>query len=89
MKIRDTEANLSDALGLPPEALTNAAKITLFGRRKALVEHHKGLLGYTTESVEVGLHRDRVRVLGSALELRAMDAETLLITGRITAVEYG
>ena len=89
VKIRDSVADLSDALVLPPEALTSAAKITLFGRRQAVVEHHAGLLGYTTESVEVALVHDRVRVLGAGLTLKAMDKETLLVTGRIAAVEYG
>lgn|GEM_PF-82955 len=89
VKIRDSVADLSDALVLPPEALTSAAKITLFGRRQAVVEHHAGLLGYTTESVEVALVHDRVRVLGAGLTLKAMDKETLLVTGRISAVEYG
>ena len=89
MKTRDTVADMTEILGLPPEALNDGAKVTLYGRRQAVVEHHTGLLGYTDESVEVGLRRDRLRVVGSGLTLRAMDGETLLITGRITAVEYG
>ena len=88
MTIRDTVADMADALALPPEATGALAKVTLYGRRQAVVEHHTGLLGYTTDSVEVGLSHDRLRILGSALTLRAMDAETLLITGRISAVEY-
>ena len=89
MKIRDTVADLSDAFFLPPETLSAAAKVTLYGRRQAVVEHHTGLLGDTADSVEVGLSHDRLRILGSALTLRAMDSETLLVTGQITAVEYG
>lgn len=89
MKIRDTVADMAEALDIPPEALTGMARITLTGRRQATVEHHTGLLGYTAESVEVSAGHDRVRILGSALCLRAMDAQTLLITGSITAVEYG
>ena len=89
MKIRDTVADLAEAIDVPPEAVTGMAKVTLTGRRRAAVEHHTGLLGYTAESVEVSAGRDRIRIIGAGLQLRAMDSETLLITGNITAVEYG
>ena len=89
MTIRDTVADMADALALPPEATGALAKVTLYGRRQAVVEHHAGLLGYSTDCVEVALVRDRLRVLGGELTLRAMDSETLLVTGQITAVEYG
>lgn len=88
MKIKDTVADLADTLDLPPEAASGAVKVTVFGRRRAVVEHHRGLLGYTGEMVEVDGGRDRVRILGSDLRLRAMDGETLLVTGQVTAVEY-
>ena len=88
VKISDSAAALSDALDLPPEATGPAARITLYERRRAVVEHHDGLLGYTGESVEVRLRRGSVRILGSGLALRAMDADALLITGAISAVEY-
>lgn len=88
MKIRDTVADLADTLDLPPEAASGAVKVTVFGRRRAVVEHHRGLLGYTEELVEVNGGRDRVRILGAQLRLLAMDGETLLVTGQISAVEY-
>ena len=88
MTVRDTVADLADAMDLPPEE-AGAVKITLNGRRRAVVEHHSGLTGYTAECVEVGAGRDSVRILGSALELRAMDRETLLVAGQIAAVEFG
>lgn len=89
MRIRATVADLADSLSLPPEAVGSEPKITLYGRRHAVVEHHKGLLGYTQECVEVGLERGKLRLLGRELTLRAMDAQTLLVAGQISAVEYG
>ena len=89
MKLRDTVADLAAQLDLPEEAVSGKAKVTLIGRRQAVVEHHTGLLGYSTESVEVAVRHDRLRILGRELELRAMDPDALLITGTISAVEYG
>ena len=88
MKIRDSVADLSDALVLPPEALTSAAKITLFGRRQAVVEHHAGLLGYTTESVEVALVHDRVRVLGAGLTLKTISFSFISPVSQKPALRY-
>ena len=88
MTIRDSVADLASSLELPEEALASEVKITLLGRRRAVLEHHAGLLGYTGELVEVGAGRGRVRLVGSALTLRAMDGDALLVTGQISAVEY-
>ena len=88
MKYKDAVEDLAEALDVPGEAMTGAVRIVLTGRRRAMVEHHRGLLGYTAESVEVSAPPGRIRFLGRDLELRAMDVDTLLITGTLTAVEY-
>ena len=88
MKIRDTVADMAETLGLPEEAVSDALCVTLFGRRRAVVEHHRGLCGYDAQSVEVSAAAGRVRILGAELTLHAMDRDTLIVTGRIAAVEY-
>ena len=88
MNLRDTVADLSEKLDLPQDALSDAVRITLFGQRRATVEHHRGLVGYTPERVEISTGRGSVRIMGTSLLLRAMDRETLIVTGFLTAVEY-
>ena len=88
MKIRDTVADMADALELPAETVSGALRVTLIGRRRAVVEHHRGLLGYDAQSVEVNAAGGRIRILGAELALYAMDRDTLIVTGRISAVEY-
>ena len=88
MKLRQTVADFTQSLPLPPEAVSAALRVTVSGRRQVMVEYHKGLLGYTRETVEVNGGTTRLKVLGRELELRAMDRETLIITGRIAALEY-
>ena len=46
MKVRDTVADLAESLELPEEALSDALRVTIIGRRRAVGEHHRGLLGY-------------------------------------------
>jgi len=86
MKLRQTVADLAQSL--PPETVGSAMRVTVSGRRQVMVEYHHGLLGYTREVVEVSGGKSRLRILGSELQLRAMDRETLIIRGRIASLEY-
>lgn len=88
MKIRETVADLAHALDLPPEAVSGALRVTVSGQRQVMVEYHRGLLGYTREVIDVNGGPVRLRILGSDLELRAMDRETLIVSGYIAALEY-
>ena len=37
MKVRDTVADLAESLELPEEALSDALRVTIIGRRRAVV----------------------------------------------------
>lgn len=78
---------LSERFDLPPEATAGAARITLSGRQQVFIEHHKGLLAYSDNTVEVNCGSIRCRIRGEGLMLRAMTAETLLVTGTVFCVE--
>jgi len=88
MKHNDTARDLAEGLGLVPEFFSGALRVTVWGRRQVMVEQHRGLLGYSGELIEVGGGKTRLRIVGSNMHLAAMDSETLVVTGNITAVEY-
>ena len=50
------------------------------------MENHKGILAYGTEEIHINGGKLIVRVQGAGLELRAMNAGQLLITGEIRAI---
>ena len=77
----------AERFDLPPEIFAGAPRLTLSGTRRALVENHRGLLEYGRERIEIGGRRMHLRLLGEGLELRAMDADCIVITGNITTVE--
>ena len=90
MKWRDLPEETAERFELPPEAVAGMPRITITGRSRVLVENHRGLLEYgedTVEVVEVAGGRIRVRIHGTELQLRAMDRNDLVITGRILSVE--
>lgn len=77
----------AERLEIPEDAMFRVPRVTLTGGSEVCVENHRGLLGYTRERIEVGGGRMRVRILGSGLELCCMTADTLIVHGRVHAVE--
>ncbi len=79
---------IAERFDLPPEAVAGVPKVTLTGSRRALIENHRGLWEYSRECVEINGGRIRVRLQGQDLELRAMNACDILVTGDIFSVEF-
>ena len=75
-------------LDLPAESVAGVPKLTVTGRRRALVENHCGLLEYSHECIVVDGGRVRVCIRGTNLQLVAMDSTALLISGTIACAEF-
>lgn len=75
------------ALDLPADALAGLPRLELVGDKELRMENHKGILAYAPEEIHVSGGAFGVRITGRGLELRAMNALELLITGRITGIE--
>lgn len=70
-----------------PVDMAGLPRVELLGDRELRVESHKGILAYNTEEIHISGGKLVIRVLGTGLELRSMNAAELLITGNIRAVE--
>ena len=77
----------ADKFDLPGDALGDHPRVTLVGGGWIMVENHKGLVDYGAEEIAVAGMRMVLKIIGSDLELRAMNTEALLITGDIFRVE--
>ena len=67
------------AAGLP--------RVEMTGRHELRMENHRGILAYGREEIIVSGGKLLVKVKGEGLELRAMTAGELRITGTILSVE--
>ena len=74
------------AMSLPPD-VAGLPHIELLGDKELRVAYHKGILAYGTEEIHISGGKLVLRVMGSGLELRSMNAVELLIAGRIHSVE--
>ena len=68
-----------ETVGLP--------RVEITGRHELRMENHRGILAYGPEEIVVSGGKLLVKIRGSELELRAMTAGELLITGTIWSVE--
>lgn len=87
-KLHAMAEDLAEKLELPPEALGAAAKLSITGGRRALIENHKGILEYGAQRMVIGTERGRIVISGQELLLAAMNKSELLISGKISTVEW-
>ncbi len=76
----------AQALDIPGQA-AGLPRVELVGRHEVRMENHRGILAYGQEEIMVSGGKVIVKIIGSGLELKAMNAAELLITGTIAAVE--
>ena len=70
-----------------PGQVVGLPKVELLGQGELRMENHRGILAYGREEILVSGGKLLIRVKGTQLELKAMNAGELLITGTILAVE--
>ena len=76
-----------ERLNLPPEVAAGVPQLELYGNRQIYISGHRGVISYSTEEVAVAGGSLTVRITGTELQLAAMTAEELRLTGRIKQVE--
>ena len=72
---------------LPGDVVGGLPRIELTGDRELRMENHKGILAYGADEIHVSGGKLVVKVHGTGLELRSMNASQLLITGDIHGVD--
>ena len=77
----------AEALDLPGDVLAGLPHIELTGNRELRMENHKAILAYGEEEIRISGGKLEITVRGRGLELRAMNAGQLFITGAIQGVE--
>ena len=65
-RLSDIPLEIAERLDLPAESVAGVPKLTVTGRRRALVENHCGLLEYSHECIVVDGGRVRVCIRGTS-----------------------
>ena len=77
----------AEALELPGDVVAGLPRVELTGDRELRMENHRGILTYGSQEIQISGGRLVVKVRGEDLELRAMNAGELLITGTLRGVD--
>ena len=80
-------AETMERLDLEPAIIADVPRLELTGNRALYMDRHKGILSYSTESIDIGGGSIIVRIHGSALQIVAMTDDELRITGKIEGME--
>lgn len=76
----------AEVFDLPGDVVAGLPRVELLGDRQLRMENHRGILAYGSDEIHISGGKLIVKVRGTNLELRAMNAVELLITGDITGV---
>lgn len=87
-QFRELPYDLAERLELPEELLPVAGRLTVSAGRRAVIEGARGILEYSADCVTVSFGRQKLRLRGDTLLLRAMSGRELLVTGRIRTAEW-
>ena len=77
----------AEVFDLPGDVVAGLPRVELLGDRQLRMENHNGILAYGTEEIHISGGKLIVKVRGTGLELKAMNARELLITGTIFSVD--
>ena len=77
----------AEIFDLPGDLVAGLPRVELTGSRELRMENHKGILAYGTDEIHVSGGKLIIKSRGSNLELRAMNASELLITGEIAGID--
>ncbi len=76
--------------GLPEDALTGGARVTLMGHTSALIEGQRGVIELAAARIRLKTDRGILTVIGRGLHLRELSLDAAMITGDdVTTVTYG
>ena len=84
---RDILEQTAETFDLPGDLVAGLPRVEVVGDREVRMSHHRGILAYGREEIHISGGKVIVKVKGEGLELRSMNADELLITGQIRALE--
>lgn len=64
-----------------------SARATMIGNRRVLIENHTGILEFAAERVRLSTKRGAIAVSGTELTLTEVRPHSLIVSGKIDAVE--
>ncbi len=78
----------AEVFDLPGDLVAGLPRVEITGCRELRMENHRGILAYGEDEIHISGGKMILKVRGAHLELKAMNAGELLITGEIAGVDF-
>ena len=78
---------IADICGLELATLVGNYKYSVFGSHTAVIEGHKGIAEYSTETVSFTVKKGILRVMGRDLHIKCLEKQFAVVVGTIISVE--
>jgi sporulation protein YqfC len=72
--------------GNKPENISKLPLVEIAGEKRVLVENHLGVIGYSSEEIQIRVCYGVLSVSGSGLQFAQINREQLVICGRVDCV---
>ena len=86
MKRRYWMERLAQQADLQSEPIPAQPLVEIYTDRRVLIEHHKGVLQYSCDTIRVGMSYGCLQIEGSSLILARMSGRQLVICGQIDRI---
>ena len=78
----------AELFDLPADLVAGLPHVEVLGSGYFYMEHHRGILSYSGQEIDINGESCIIRVYGEDMELKSMTGDQLRITGVITRVEW-
>lgn len=73
---------------IPGDVIGSRPKVTAIGRGEVLIENFKGIMDFTDGIIRINTNNGVIKVTGSALNIREITSEEIIIGGKISNIDY-
>ena len=85
---KNLKKELSAAFEMPEEIVSDLPLISLRGFEEAVIENYKGIIEYSTERIRINTASGVLRLTGENMFIKCLDADNIIITGKIMSAEF-
>jgi sporulation protein YqfC len=68
------------------EPVPGETLVELYGGRRVLIEHHRGIIAYCREKIQIRGKHHVLCIQGSCMEISRMSADVLVVSGKIDGI---
>lgn len=68
------------------EVMNKLPLVEVAGHNRVLIENHQGVIGYSTEEIQIKVCYGRISLTGSKLCFAQINREQLVVTGEIRGI---